>query len=292
MMRFLAAFVALTALLSGSAAQDGPPASDFVTQHLHSIGTEQARAAVNNLVAEGTVTLQILHRGPQTWEGPATLVSEASKLASSMEFPTAFARTEGFVRVDKRTSIARHPGWTELGNFIKVHNEILTEGLWGGTLSTGWALSHLDEHRAKLQDRGITKVGGVELRRIDYIPKKHSDLDIHLYFEPTTFRHVMTVYLMMLTVQSIDPCNNGGTRPPPFCRPESRPVIDAVRNVSYRLEERFGDFKNVDNLTLPTRWILRFAYGAVYTGAIDQYDITETKISSNVTLDPKSFDLK
>jgi hypothetical protein len=291
MIRFLAVFVVLTALLPVSVAKDEFPTADFVRQHLNSIGTDQARAAVKNLVAEGTVTFQILHRGPQTWEGPATLVSEGNKLASSMKFPTAFARTEGFVRVDKKTSIARHPGWTELGNFIKVHNEILTEGLWGGTLSTGWALSHLDEHRAKLQDGGVMKVDGVELHRIDYIPKKHSDLEIHLYFEPTTFRHVMTVYLMTITVQSVDVCNDSGSRSPSICRPENRRIIDTVRNVSYRLEERFGDFKNVDNLTLPARWILRFTYGAD-TGAIDQYDITAKKISHDMTLDPNNFELK
>jgi hypothetical protein len=290
-MRFLAAFVALTALLSVSVAKDEPPAADFVTQHLHSIGTDQARAAVKNLVAEGTVTFQILNRGPQTWEGPATLVSEGDRLDSLMKFPSAVSRNEWFVRDDKKTSIGRHPGGTEFGNFIKVHNEILTEGLWGGVLSTGWSLSHLDEHRAKLQDRGVMKVDGIDLLRIDYIPKKRSDLEIHLYFEPDTFRHVMTVYLITIAAPpSGDVCISGKHSADP-CRNQSRPTGNP-RNMRYRLEERFGDFKSVDNLTLPARWIIRFTYGAVYKGDIHQYDITEKKISSNVTLDPKSFELR
>ncbi|MFI5113896.1 MAG: hypothetical protein ACHP7J_02045 [Terriglobales bacterium] len=277
-MRSLAVFVALVAMLSVSTAKDESKVTEFVNQHLNSIGTDQARAAVKNLVAQGTVTFQILNRGPQTWEGPATLVSEGDKLASLMKFPPTVFRTEEFVRDDKKTSVAPViPGrWTEFGDFVKTHNEILTEGLWGGALSTGWALSHLDERRAKLQDRGVKKVDGIELHRIDYIPKKGSDLEIQLYFEPDTFRHVMTVYLMTITAHS------GRT-------------ADEARNekeIHYRLEERFGDFKSVDNLTLPARWIIRFTYGQVSKGIIDQYDIVEKKISYNVTLDPKNFELK
>lgn len=278
-MRSLMVFVVLAALFSVSAAKDEFQASDFVKQHLNSIGTEQARAAVKNRVAQGTVIFQILNRGPQTYEGPATLVSEGDKLASLMKFPTTVYRTEWFVRDDKKTSIAPViPGrWTEFGDFIKTHNEILTEGLWGGVLSTGWTLSHLDEHHAKLQDRGVKKVDGVDLHRIDYFPKKGSDLEIQLYFEPDTLRHVMTVYLMTITAHS------------------GRSVSDPAGNekeMHYRLEERFGGFASVDNLTLPARWIIRFTYGSVSEGIIDQYDITEKKISHNLTLDPKNFEIK
>ncbi len=277
-MRSLAVFVALVAIFPVSAAKDEFQAGEFVKQHLNSIGAEQARAAVKNVVAQGTVTFQVLNRGPQTWEGPTTLVSEGDKLASLMKFPLTVYRTEWFVRDDKKTSIAPViPGrWTEFGDFIKTHNEILTEGLWGGVLSTGWALSHLDERRAKLQDRGVKKVDGIELHRIDYIPKKGSDLEIQLYFEPDTFRHVMTVYLMTITAHSGRTVNESGNE----------------KEMHYRLEERFGDFKSVDNLTLPARWIIRFTYGAVSEGIIDQYDITEKKISHNMTLDPKNFELK
>jgi len=277
-MKPLCVLVMLFAVFSVSAAKDESQTVAFVNQHLNSIGTEQARAATKSVVAQGTVTFQVLNRGPQTWEGPATLVTEGDKLASLMKFPPTVYRTEWFVRVDKKVSIAPvRPGrWSELGDFIKAHDEILTEGLWGGTLSTGWALAHLDEHRAKLEDRGVKKVDGIDLHRIDYFPKKGSDLEIQLYFEPDTFRHVMTVYLLTITAHS------------------GRTVNDAKneKEMHYRLEERFGDFKSVDNLMLPSRWTIRFTYGEVSAGVIDQYDIVEKKISENMTLDPKNFELK
>ncbi len=97
----------------------------------------------------------------------------------------------------------------------------------------------------------------------------------------------------------------------------------------YRLEERFADFKSVDNLTLPERWTIQFTsevpeassvtgVGSLNPGtpttalssnvggtgtpsaaglglsktSIPQFDITETNISHNVTLDPRNFEVK
>jgi hypothetical protein len=54
-MRFLATFVTLLAMLSGGLAKDDLQVGDFVKQHLNSIGTEQARAAVKNRAYEGTM---------------------------------------------------------------------------------------------------------------------------------------------------------------------------------------------------------------------------------------------
>jgi len=277
-MRPLPVFFILLAMISTSAAKDKFEASDFVQQHLNSIGTSDARAAAKNCVAQGAVTFEILNRGPQTWEGPATLVSEGEKLAVQMKFPLTVYRTEWFVSDGKKTSVAQvKPGrWTEFGTFIRVHDEILTEGLWGGTLSTAWALSHLDEHRAKLEDHGLKKVDGVELHRVDYMPKKSSGLQIELYFEPATYRHVMTVYLLTVSAQ----LGYGAS---------------ASRNEQeqhYQLEERFADFKTVDNLTVPTRWTIRFTYGSPAAGIIDQYDVVETKIAHSISVDPRNFEIK
>jgi len=276
-MRILAVILLTLSLVCSGVAKDDQVA-EFVTQHLSSIGSEQARAAAKNCLVQGVVTFQILNRGPQTWEGPATLVSEGNKMSSLFKFPPTVYRTEWFTSDGTRTSIVPvRPGhWTEFGDFIKAHNEILTEGLWGGTLSTAWALSHLEERRARLQDRGIKKVDGVDLRRIDYSPKKNSDLEIQLYFEPATWRHVMTVYL--LTVSAPLGAN-------------SQASANEVES-HYRLEERFGDFASFDYLNLPTRWIVRFTFGGVSNGIIDQYDVAAKGISHNISLDAKNFEIK
>jgi hypothetical protein len=277
-MRSLAVFVALLAMLSVSAAKDEFQAGDFVKQHLNSIGTEQARAAVKNRLAQGTVTFQVLNGGGQRWDGKETFVSEGDKFASLLKFPPTTYRTEWFVSDGKKTSVAQvRPGrYTAFGQFVMAHSEILSEGLWGGALSTGWALSRLDERLAKLRDQGLKKVDGRELHRVDYLPKKSSDLEIQLYFEPDTFRHVMTVYLMTVSAHLGRNSAQSGQE----------------QETHYRLEERFADFKSIDDVTLPGRWTIQFTVGGPSSGAIDQFEVSEEKISHNISLDPKNFEVK
>jgi len=283
-MRYLAVFVAWAAMLSVSAAKDEFQADGFVKQHLNSIGTEQARAAVKNRLAKGDLSFQYLNIAGIV-NGTLQFVSEGDKFVSVLKIPSPDYHGEQFASDGKKTSVIQvKPGiYSALGRFVFEHNEILTEGLWGGTLSTAWALSHLDERRAKLQDQGMKKVDGRELHRVDYMPKKSSDLQIELYFEPDTFRHVMTVYSYHVIAR-------GGGGPTASAGQEER---------YFRLEERFADFRNIDNLTLPGRWTIQFTSGGGArnigpgsTSSITQFEATEAKISHNIPLDPRNFDIK
>jgi hypothetical protein len=227
-----------------------------------------------------------------------------------LKLPNPSYHGERFVSDGKKTVVAEvKPGvYSNLGQFVLAHNEILTEGLWGGTLSTGWALAHLDERRAKLKYQGLKKMGGRELHRVDYTPK-HSDLEIQLYFEPDTLRHVLTVY--ELTIK------------PQMALTERETAQQ--QETHYRLEERFADFKSTDGLTLPGKWTVQFTsevpearastpgggsstlgggapinegtsqghprFGAAIA-AVSQFEVTVTNISHNVQLDPKNFEVK
>lgn len=286
-MRSLLVFVALVSMLSVSSAKDEFQASDFVTKHLNSIGDEKARAAVKNQLVQGSLTFQYLNvAGVVT--GSLQFVSEGDKFVSVLKIPSPDYRGEQFTSDGKKTAISQPmPGrYSALGGFIHLHDEVLTEGLWGGTLSTAWALSHLEQRRAKLEDKGIKKVDGQELHRVDYLPKKSSDLTIELYFEPETFRHVMTVY-------SYSVGNTGG----------GGPTASAGQQQGYfHLEERFADFKTFDNLTLPTRWTITYSGNASLragrdagprsTASITQFETTDAKVSHNMTLDPRNFEIK
>jgi hypothetical protein len=287
-MRSLTLFVAVLTLLSVSSAKDEFQASDFVSKHLNSIGDETARAAVKNQLVQGNLTFQYLNAGGGVVPGTLQFVSEGDKFVSVLKIPSPDYRGEQFTSDGKKTAVSQpRPGrYSALGQFIHLHDEVLTEGLWGGTLSTAWALSHLEERRAKLQDKGIKKVDGQELRRVDYFPKKNSDLSIELYFEPETFRHVMTVY-------SYSVSNTGG----------GGPTASAGQQQGYfHLEERFADFKTFDNLTLPTRWTIKYSgnaslragrdIGPASTTSISQFETTDAKISHNITLDPRNFEIK
>jgi len=276
--------VALAAMLSLSAGEDKFQAADFVKQHLDSIGPEQAREAVKNRGAGGSVTFELLTGGTAHQEGKEILVSEGDKLVSLFELPNHHYPGERFVSDGKKVYVAETAAsvHSALGEFVMVHSEILTEGLWSGTLSTAWALAHLDERQAKLEDRGLKKVDGRELHRVDYVPRKPTDLQIELYFEPDTLRHVMTVY--------------STSTAPSMSHNRSDNLRSGEKH--YRLEERFADFKTVDNLSLPSRWTIQYSSDAAgrYAGHSDnktfQFDVTETSLSHNIQVNPENFAVK
>ena len=207
-MRSFAVLLAVMTLLSLSAAKDAFQASDFAKQQLHSIGNEQARGAVKNQLVQGTLAFHWLNAVSGA-EGQLQFVSEGDKFVSVLKLPSVDYHGEQFVSDGKKSVVKQiRPGvYSALGRFVFEHPEVLTEGLWGGTLSTAWALAHLDERHAKLEDRGLKKIDGRDLHRVDYFPKKSSDLQIELYFEPETSRHVMTVYSYHVMARG------GGARP-------------------------------------------------------------------------------
>lgn len=288
-MRTLAVVVTMAAMLSVSVAKDEMQVSDLVKKHLDSIGSEQVRAAVKTRVVEGIMQFHMQKQGGRQ-DGKEVLASEGNKMVSLLKFPNPSYHGERFVSDGKHTTAATiKPGvYSELGQFVNVHNEILTDGLWGGTLSTAWALLDLPGRQARLQYMGRRKVDGRELQQFRFLPSKRSDLEIRLYFEPETARHVMTTYELTIAPQmAMSELENA-----------------KQKSTSYRLEERFADFKQYDGVWLPAQWTIQFGLDvpgdpnhpgdpAVYARSdVWEFLNSLTSISHNVSLDPKNFEVK
>jgi hypothetical protein len=288
-MRALGVFVVLLVTFSICFAKDDLQVNDFVKQHLNSIGTEQARTAAKNRVVEGTVRFHMQHQGGSI-DGKEVFLSDGNRLISLLKLPNPSYHGERFVSDGKHTTAATmKPGvYSELGQFVNVHNEILTEGLWGGTLSTGWALFDLSGRRARLQYSGRKKVDGRELNQFRFVPSKGSDLEIRIYFDPETARHVMTTYELTIA--------------PQMAMTELETAKQ--KSTSYRLEERFADFKQYDGLWLPSQWTIQFGLDvptdpnhpgdpAVYARSdVWEFAVSVSSFSHNVQVDPKSFEVK
>ena len=302
-MKFLGVIVCLFALFPPSLAKDEMPVAELVKKHLDSIGTEQARATVKTRVVQGSLRFRLVNvSSGGNQDGKIVIASEGNKLVTLLKLPNPTYHGERFVSDGKKTTIANvRPGvYSEFGQFVLVHDEILREGLWTGVFSTGWPLQNLEDRHAKLQYKGLKKVDGRELHQVLYLPSKRSDLEIELYFD-SEFHHVMSAYSYTISPQigltEVNTANQQVTR--------------------YRLEERFTDFKMMDNLTLPTRWTVVFMpdvpQGAYVEGAggsggfpksgvaplfgashnaINEFAATELSVSNNVSLDPKNFEVK
>ena len=68
------------------------------------------------------------------------------------------------------------------------------------------------------------------------------NLDIELYFDPATYRHVATVYATSQSQQLA-------------ATPE---MSSQQADQHFRIEERFGRFEAVGDVTVPKSWSLRF----------------------------------
>ncbi len=253
---------------------------DVVTKHLDSIGTAQARDAVKSRVVQGRVTYRILVGGSGAIDGKFVAATEGSKSDFLFKINGGTYRGEQFIYDGNKISVAgtyADESRSEFGNFVLAQDMVLRENLLGGVWSVDWPLLDVEGRKAKLHAEGTKKVDGKELLVLGYQPRKSTDLDIFLYFDPQTYRHVMTTYEMQPSTGMA-----GG---------ETAMAGKQARR--YRLEEHFSDFKTADGLTLPTHYDLRYTLETErgLTKSIE-WEVQAVSIMNNISIDPRSFQVK
>jgi hypothetical protein len=269
----LAGFVA-----SAHAAELKP--EEIVAKHLDSIGTAQARAAMKSLAVQGSLHFKVLSGGTGDIPGTWGIVSEQRKSKFVMRFPGGDWWGEQFVFDGNKTSFAAATSTHKqsvLARFVSSQDFIIKEGVLGGELSTGWALQNLDPNRVKLEYIGPKKIDGRELQGIQYYSKGNTDMTVKLYFDPETYHHVMTVYSA-----AIEPNM-------------SRNITQSVnqQEIRYTIEERFSDFQTDNGITLPRHYDLQYTQ-ELQTGStnVNEWDMTASKVLTNIDLDPGNFVVK
>jgi hypothetical protein len=281
--------------LSGSVhAADRKP-EEIVAKHLDSIGTADARA-IKSRVVQGTLRFKVLVGGGGEVVGTWGRVSQQRKSNFVMRFGKGDWRGEQFIFDGEKTSFAAATAShlrSNFAQFVNGHDFIVKEGLLGGELSTAWALQNidlqkpdlqkpdsqkLDQNRIKLASVGSKKVDGRELQGIEYSSKDSNDMTVKLYFEPETYRHVMTVYSVVTVPSGV---THGIT------------TSAEQQQIRYTIEERFGDFQSDNGITLPRHYDLQYTE-ELQSGLTHVYDwdMTVDKIVNNVGLDPGNFHLK
>jgi hypothetical protein len=270
-------------VLAGKAHAANPPtnAEELVALHLDSIASSTVRAGLKTRVAQGPVEYKILVGGAGTLDGKAVLVSDGKKLQVMMKLPNNEYRGEQFIFDGEKDSVAFSTAGqarSSLGNFIFVQDAVIREGLLGGVLTTAWPLSNLDERKAKLSFDGLKKINGQELYELRYRPHKSTDLEINLYFDPQTFRHLETTYSYSVS----EGLTLGGEKATAGQQPNR-----------YRLTEKFSDFKTVDGVTLPTHDNIQFSQ-ELQNGktTLNEWDLKGLDISNNRSIDASAFVVK
>ena len=249
---------------------------EVVQRHLGSVGSFEARANLKSRILRGQGFLRILQGGAGGLSGVVTHISEGNKGSLLFDVDSPSYRGEQIIFNGEEVWVTSAlPGQRRsgMGEFVNTHNQILREGLLGGTLSTGWALLSLDSKRPKLKYRGVKKVNERRLHRLEYRPKRRgSGLQIDLYFEPETFRHVQTTYRLTI------PAQMGAT-----------PEESARQHLTYYLlDESFDNFQEVDGLTLPARWRIRYSRTG-QPAVLWEWEMLFQSCTHNQPIDPESF---
>lgn len=253
---------------------------EILTRHLDAIGSERARSAVKSRVVQGPATYRILVGGSGAIDGKSVVASEGRKSDYLFKVNAGTYRGEQFICDGDKISVAgtySDKTRSEFGNFVLSQDVVLRENLLGGVWSVGWPLLDLEGRKATLHGEGMKKVDGQELLGLRYQPKKNTDLDISLYFDPQTYRHVMTVYRMEPSTSVA-----GG---------ETAMAGKSTRR--YRMEERFSDFQTADGLTLPTRYDVRYTIESEigFTKSVE-WEVKATSIINDISIDARSFQVK
>jgi hypothetical protein len=253
---------------------------DVISKHLEAIGSAQARNGVKSRVVQGVATYRILTGGSGAIDGKAVIASEGRKTNYLFKINTNGYRGEQFICDGDRISIAGTYGdksRSEFGDFALGQDIMLRESLLGGVWTTGWPLLDIEGHKAQLRSEGSKKVDGRNLLVLRFRPKKGTDLDILLYFDPQTYQHVMTTY--HATQQT-------GLGEGEIATARKQPT-------RYEIEERFSEFQTADGLTLPSHYDLRFTEELEngFTKSVE-WEVRAASIMNNLAIDARSFQVK
>jgi hypothetical protein len=279
--------IILTSLLMGSFYATGaqgadtlPKSGELLARHLDAIGTAETRSSTKTRVAQGTATYRLAVGGGGRAEGKTGIVSEGHKFRFMMKFPAGDYRGENVVFNGKTMGMAfsnSNQTRSPFAYFLSAQDVMIKEGLLGGTLSTAWPLFDLPARNARLTVEGLKRVDGKQVYQVRYSPARPADVQIVLYFDAETFRHVGSVY-------SISVGNNLDA--------------DITKSASLlpersSLEERFSDFRTFDGMTLPTHWNLQFTRELPDgSTSIAEWDLREDQVRNNVGLDPRNFEVR
>src|SRR5688500_11716806 len=168
-------------------------AEEVVSKHLESIG-EKRGGIKNQLIL---TDVRVNQKGStQEINGKALILSSGEKNLWGMNLNSNNYPQDRFGFDGKNTKVGfvLPAVRSIIGDFIYSYNELLNQGLLGGTLSNSWALLKNDDKNFKVSYDGTKKIDGKETHVVSFNPRRGSDLSIKMYFDKQNFQHLRTEY--------------------------------------------------------------------------------------------------
>lgn len=261
-----------------ASAQEKLTAEALVARHLSSIGEAEARARASRRVASGKATFFTRIGGAANLDGTAMMVSSSARMRFGMRFPVPEYPAEDLAFDGNRAATGLLPrgGRSPLSSFLSSQDLPLKEGLFGGVLSTAWALLRADKLQPRLDYRGLKKVDGRDWHELGYRARKGGgDLKVSLYFDPETFRHVRSRY-------SFEIAASIGTRE----------ASNANQESYFSLTEDFDDFRAVDGLALPHKYTIKYSGEGRGGTLLQEFTILLSAISHQQPIEDQIFTIR
>jgi hypothetical protein len=279
---------------------------EIIAAHLKSIGTPDLLASIKNRGMIGKTSVEFIQGGVGTLAGQGIVASSGRSLSiilkyGGTDYPGEYFAFDGSdVEVSNITPGQRSP----LGDFIFRYKGMMKEGLLGGAWSLGWPLLDVKKRNVSLK-YNTAKVDGRELHEIDYTPKDGmNNIKVKLFFEPETFRHVRTEY--MLKVQGEQALQDGQKVKQVIALDgemgtvtRNAGITDRLAFSYYRLIEKFDDFREVKlkdstgnetgSLMLPYNYALEYSVEGQGSTFLGHWNITADQWAHNGKLDPSVF---
>jgi len=272
-------FIFVSAFFSVPPAAQSLKAEEIVAKHLDSIGTKAKRDELKTLMALGYSEFEsrfpIVKGG-----GRAIVVSDPKNLffvitLNSREYP--FEKIGYFNGKANLPFIA--PGARSLlGLFIAEHEKILSEGLFGGSMSLRWPF-FAAEKKLWIKASGTKKIDGRKMLAIEYVPSSgaSNEFRIKLFFDADTFNHVRSEYHREVV--------------------SGRVIFGQANqhaNAVLTLTEEFSDFKTIDGFTLPHAYKVIFLSNSNTSANENRWgiNVAEYRVNQKLLPDFFTFDTK
>ena len=271
-------------VLVGGVYADDPSPEQLVAEHLKSIGVASGSSQIKSVSFSGTVDVEFLQGMGGKMNGVATFVSEGNKMALNLALPDINYPGEYFA-YDGRSVTVRNmqPGVRNpIADFIFTYNKVMKNGMLGGVFSNTWPLLDIKKSRPSVMRVRKTKVEGKELYELEYNPRdRHGDMRIRLYFDPETYRHVRSEF-MVRTDNDVSVGNNLGMDDIPWERGGGSIAAQVRGEGYYTLTEKFDDFRQIGSLTMPYSYVLDYMVdGPALSGFIGRWKINLLELGFN-----------
>jgi len=239
--------LAVSSTLSRPAAEQKLTPEQLVTLHLQALTAGAPLPRQPGRDAKGTVAVTMPAKAAGQLAGTFQLASNPAGSRFTMKFDSDLYEGEAFTAAGAKVEVAnsqpRTGSRSAIGSFVARYSVIVSEGLLGGVLNTRWPLLDVSGRQAKLGYDGLKELGGRELHRLRYRARNNQGaLEVYLFFDPKTYRHVASVYSTS-QAQGLGATIESSSQ---------------QADLFFRIEERFGRFDEVGGLTLPRSWSLRY----------------------------------